>query len=181
MKNLSEPKDKWSNAWMRWAHQQDSIKVKERNGGSSQIMGGYHYTHSRTVLAEMLAEDILSNVFSGQPDKAELSRHIANRTAKLMYLYAEHRAWEHWDYYQKYPGYLGRGERQEAHQRMSARHFEENYGGLYERARDAVKARYDAMMARWRQENEERRANARLRKMPVVPKADSQEQDGGGS
>jgi hypothetical protein len=182
VKKLSEPKEKWSNAWRRWYHQQESIKAKENNGGSSQMYSyAYPYTHSRAVLAEMIAEDVHTKVFSGQPGKAELSRHIANRVAKLAYLYAEHRAWEHWDYYQKYPEYLGKGERLQAHERMGARHFEETYGDLYRRSRAALKTRYDALMARWKAENEERRKNARLREVSAVQAPDPEEQDGGGS
>lgn len=193
MKKLSEPKEKWSNAWMRWSKQQDSVQHKEWRHGSSQMRDVYDtYNGSLDVIAEAVYLEVLHKVFSDQEAKTEVSRHIANVLAPMVYHYADSAQVSYYDW-------LTGSWKQHAATYHEAKKqqlcFEPKYGDLWSRAKAAVKTRIDERKARraereavWAKQREEaiqHRAkfgeDARLRAMPAVSEADPAVQDGGGS
>lgn len=191
MKKLSEPKDKYSNAWTRWSQQQRSIETKEHNGGSSQIpyTRWSTYAGDQPVIAEAISQEVWEKVFSRQPAKLEVSRHIGNVLAPMLYHYA---VAEKVSYYDWLTGSWKMHAKvyHEAQKKWSC--FNEKYGPLWEEAVVTVKGRFESMTERWAAERKEReakaapvrakrRAHARIRSVSTVPTSDTEVQDGGGS
>lgn len=156
--------EKWKRE-LRLYQQEWSKDKKERDGGSSQVKAPFGSgSGSPTVIAEAIRLEVLQKVFSNQPGKEEVSRHIANVVTPIVYHWGEQSAVTYHDFLVQNPTWSKNWHETKRDQLF----FKAKYGDLWDRAAALVKARIDARLARRKAEHETYREAQRLREMSAL-------------